>query len=183
MTHAAQRAGARRRRRNPGRRSAPAGAARSGTRRSATQAHPAGSTPKTSKASPPAASGCAVRRETKRRSSRWTAIILVLVAFNVALVGARNEVVRFLPQTASLFSAIGLPVNLRHLQFENVRISKATARRRQHADRRRHHRQHRRQRRPKCRACALPRATPVRPGNLYLDRAADRAAFSSRERN
>ncbi len=45
------------------------------------------------------------RRETKRRSSRWTAIILVLVAFNVALVGARNEVVRYLPQTASLFAA------------------------------------------------------------------------------
>jgi len=65
-----------------------------------------------------------VRRETKRRSSRWTAIILVLVAFNVALVGARNEVVRYLPQTASLFAAIGLPVNLRNLKFENVKISK-----------------------------------------------------------
>ena len=64
------------------------------------------------------------RRETKRRSSRWTAIILVLVAFNVALVGARNEVVRYLPQTASLFAAIGLPVNLRNLKFENVKISK-----------------------------------------------------------
>ncbi len=66
------------------------------------------------------------RREHKRRSSRWTAIILVLVAFNVALVGARNEVVRYLPQTASLFAAIGLPVNLRNLKFENVKISKQT---------------------------------------------------------
>jgi predicted Zn finger-like uncharacterized protein len=64
------------------------------------------------------------RRETKRKSSRWTAIILVLVAFNVALVGARNEVVRYLPQTASLFASIGLPVNLRNLKFENVKISK-----------------------------------------------------------
>ena len=64
------------------------------------------------------------RRKHTRRSSRWTAVILVLVAFNVALVGARNEVVRYLPQTASLFAAIGLPVNLRHLKFENVRISK-----------------------------------------------------------
>jgi len=64
------------------------------------------------------------RRRTTRRSSRWTAIILVLVAFNVALVGARKDVVRHLPQTASLFAAIGLPVNLRHLKFENVRISK-----------------------------------------------------------
>ena len=64
------------------------------------------------------------RRKHTRRSSRWTAVILVLVAFNVALVGARNDVVRYLPQTASLFAAIGLPVNLRHLKFENVKISK-----------------------------------------------------------
>jgi len=66
------------------------------------------------------------RRKEARRSSRWTALILVLFAFNVALVGARNEVVRFLPQTASLFSAIGLPVNLRNLKFENMRISRET---------------------------------------------------------
>ena len=66
------------------------------------------------------------RRSKERRSSRWTALILVLFAFNVALVGARSEVVRFFPQTASLFAAIGLPVNLRHLKFENMRISKET---------------------------------------------------------
>ena len=54
----------------------------------------------------------------------------MLVAFNVALIGARNDVVRYLPQTASLFAAIGLPVNLRHLKFENVRISKEAAGRR-----------------------------------------------------
>lgn len=65
-----------------------------------------------------------MRRKKPRRSSRWTAVILVLVAFNVALVGARNDVVRSLPQTASLFAAIGLPVNLRGLKFANVRISK-----------------------------------------------------------
>jgi len=64
------------------------------------------------------------KRQNSRRSSRWTALILVLFAFNVALIGARNEVVRYLPQTASLFATIGLPVNLRSLKFENVRISK-----------------------------------------------------------
>jgi predicted Zn finger-like uncharacterized protein len=64
------------------------------------------------------------RRRQVRRSSRWTALILVLFAFNVALIGARSEVVRFFPQTASLFSAVGLPVNLRNLKFENMRISK-----------------------------------------------------------
>jgi predicted Zn finger-like uncharacterized protein len=64
------------------------------------------------------------RRKQARRSSRWTAIVLVLFAVNVALVGARDEVVRYLPQTASLFAAIGLPVNLRDLKFENVKITK-----------------------------------------------------------
>jgi predicted Zn finger-like uncharacterized protein len=64
------------------------------------------------------------RRKNARRSSRWTAIVLVLFSINVALIGARSEVVRYLPQTASLFAAIGLPVNLRHLKFENVKISK-----------------------------------------------------------
>lgn len=68
-----------------------------------------------------------VKRQTKKRSSRWTAIVLVLFSFNVALVGARSEVVRYLPQTASLFAAIGLPVNLRNLKFENVRISRETS--------------------------------------------------------
>lgn len=66
------------------------------------------------------------RRQNARRSSRWTALILVLFAFNVALIGSRNEIVRYLPQTASLFAGIGLPVNLRNLKFENVRISKET---------------------------------------------------------
>jgi predicted Zn finger-like uncharacterized protein len=65
-----------------------------------------------------------IQRKQARRSSRWAAGILVLVAFNVALVGARNEVVRYLPQTASLFTGIGLPVNLRGLTFEDVRITK-----------------------------------------------------------
>jgi predicted Zn finger-like uncharacterized protein len=66
------------------------------------------------------------KRQKSRRASRWTAIILVLFAFNVAVVGARNEVVRYLPQTASLFAFIGLPVNLRHLDFEDVHITRET---------------------------------------------------------
>jgi hypothetical protein len=64
------------------------------------------------------------RRKQSLRSSRWTAVILVLVALNGALLGARKDVVRYLPQTASLFAAIGLPVNLRNLKFEQVRISR-----------------------------------------------------------
>ena len=66
------------------------------------------------------------KRQKSRRTSRWTAIVLVLFAFNVALIGARNEIVRFMPQTASLFAAIGLPVNLRQLDFEDVHITRET---------------------------------------------------------
>jgi hypothetical protein len=66
------------------------------------------------------------RRRSRQRTSRWAALFLLLFAGNVALIGARQEVVRYLPQTASLFSAIGLPVNLRQLNFENVRIARAS---------------------------------------------------------
>ncbi|HWV51413.1 MJ0042-type zinc finger domain-containing protein [Pseudorhodoplanes sp.] len=45
---------------------------------------------------------------------------LVLVIF--CLIAARQQVVRFLPQTASLYAAIGLPVNLRGLAFENIKV-------------------------------------------------------------
>ena len=67
------------------------------------------------------------RRQKSKRTSRWTAAMLVLFAFNVALISARSEVVRYLPQTASLFAAIGLPVNLRDLRFDKVRITKESS--------------------------------------------------------
>ena len=65
-----------------------------------------------------------VRRRAKQRSSKWTAIILVLFGFNVAVVAARSEIVRYFPQTASLFEFVGLGVNLRHLTFDGVKISR-----------------------------------------------------------
>src|SRR5262245_5737900 len=49
-----------------------------------------------------------------------------IAALALALAGViiwRAHVVRAVPQTASLFSAIGLPVNLRGLVFENVRTT------------------------------------------------------------
>jgi predicted Zn finger-like uncharacterized protein len=64
------------------------------------------------------------RRRQKRRSTRWIAIALILFVINAAVIVERETVVRHLPQTASLFAAIGLPVNLRHLSFENVKVSK-----------------------------------------------------------
>jgi predicted Zn finger-like uncharacterized protein len=66
------------------------------------------------------------KRQKARQSSRWTAVVLGLLAFNVALIGARAEVVKYLPQTASLFAAVGLPVNLRQLTFEDVHVSRET---------------------------------------------------------
>lgn len=65
-----------------------------------------------------------VRRKQKLRSSKWTAIVLVLFGLNVAVFAGRAEIVRLFPQTASLFEMIGLKVNLRHLTFQNVKITK-----------------------------------------------------------
>jgi predicted Zn finger-like uncharacterized protein len=67
-------------------------------------------------------------KKAKKRTIRWPslglpAVILLLIAVLGALVGFRSHVVRFAPQTASLYGAIGLPVNLRGLTFENVRTT------------------------------------------------------------
>jgi len=66
------------------------------------------------------------RTPRKERRGTWPAIpasttaILALIAANLALVAWRTDVVRLFPQTASLYSAIGLPVNLRGLAFSNL---------------------------------------------------------------
>jgi predicted Zn finger-like uncharacterized protein len=69
----------------------------------------------------------AARRSPRRESKpfRWPlpglpVTILTLVALNTALIGWRADVVRLVPQTASLYAALGLPVNLRGLTFGNV---------------------------------------------------------------
>jgi hypothetical protein len=64
------------------------------------------------------------RRQPGRKRSaglrRWTTAILALVAINAGLVAWRAEIVRLLPQTASLYAAIRLPVNLRELVFHEI---------------------------------------------------------------
>jgi len=65
------------------------------------------------------------RRGAKNRRPRWPLSrmqtgILALALINVVLVGWRSDVVRALPQTASFYALLGLPVNLRGLTFDNI---------------------------------------------------------------
>jgi hypothetical protein len=72
----------------------------------------------------------ALRQARQASGRRWrvkpsvTVVILLLIVFNAALINWRTDVVRAFPQTASLFAAIGLPVNLRGLEFANVAVSR-----------------------------------------------------------
>jgi predicted Zn finger-like uncharacterized protein len=52
--------------------------------------------------------------------SRWQIAILVLIVVDAILVGWRRDFVRALPQTASFYAMLGLPVNLRGLSFAEV---------------------------------------------------------------
>jgi predicted Zn finger-like uncharacterized protein len=61
------------------------------------------------------------RRSTLRRLISLPMLIVVLTAIVLGALQWRAAVVRQFPQTASLYSAVGLPVNLRGLTFENVR--------------------------------------------------------------
>jgi predicted Zn finger-like uncharacterized protein len=57
------------------------------------------------------------------RSHALGAAIFLLMALNIALILGREQVVRALPQTASLFETIGLPVNLRNLAFREIKTT------------------------------------------------------------
>jgi predicted Zn finger-like uncharacterized protein len=64
------------------------------------------------------------RRRVTLSQHALPAAICALMLVIVCLIAARQQVVRFLPQTASLYARIGLPVNLRGLAFENVRTAR-----------------------------------------------------------
>ncbi len=64
-------------------------------------------------------------RSRRRQATRWPlsrlqTAILTLLFVDTWLLGWRSDFVRALPQTASLYTAMGLPVNLRGLAFEGV---------------------------------------------------------------
>jgi predicted Zn finger-like uncharacterized protein len=65
------------------------------------------------------------RQSIKRRALRWPmsqvqTASLALALVSTIIVGWRSDVVRVLPQTASFYALVGLPVNLRGLAFEEV---------------------------------------------------------------
>jgi predicted Zn finger-like uncharacterized protein len=69
------------------------------------------------------------RKARRKRFDRLEMPLLpTLVVLQLALIGAgflwRNDIVRALPQTASLFRAVGLTVNLRGLAFSDVHLTK-----------------------------------------------------------
>jgi len=68
------------------------------------------------------------RLAAKRRSLRWPLSnlqsgVLALLIVDAILIGWRDDVVRVLPQTASLYSMLGLGVNLRGLAFEDIKTT------------------------------------------------------------
>jgi predicted Zn finger-like uncharacterized protein len=68
------------------------------------------------------------RSSAKRRRPAWAlsrlqTVILALVVLDSVVVGWRQDIVRALPQTASLYGLIGMPVNLRGLVFDGVSTS------------------------------------------------------------
>jgi predicted Zn finger-like uncharacterized protein len=69
--------------------------------------------------------GYRLRRGARRSPMRWPrsplhAGILVLALISIVVVGWRSKIVRALPQTASFYALLGLPVNLRGLTFDDV---------------------------------------------------------------
>jgi predicted Zn finger-like uncharacterized protein len=64
------------------------------------------------------------RRQKKRqeKKSKLPYLILTLIGINAALLTWRADIVRMVPAMASLYAAIGMPVNVRGLEFRDVKI-------------------------------------------------------------
>jgi predicted Zn finger-like uncharacterized protein len=68
----------------------------------------------------------AARRSRDRKRMPLPFVVLFLLFVSGALIGLRKDIVRHVPQMASFYSTIGLPVNLRGLVFNDVKISNET---------------------------------------------------------
>jgi hypothetical protein len=79
---------------------------------------------------PPDVESVAARRArtaARKRKDRWRKVplavaIVLLIAISGGLLGWRKTVVSYVPQLASFYSAIGMPVNLRGLAFTDLKI-------------------------------------------------------------
>ena len=71
------------------------------------------------------ADGRTVKRPARRkgRVRALVAAAVTLAFINGVLIVSRADIVRILPQTASLFAIIGLPVNLRDLAFKDIKTT------------------------------------------------------------
>ena len=65
-------------------------------------------------------------RQSARPRARMPLVVTALALVCAALLTWRKDVVRHVPQLASFYSSIGLPVNLRGLTFANVTIGRET---------------------------------------------------------
>jgi hypothetical protein len=65
----------------------------------------------------------ASRRRLASPESRLPLLVLMLVVICAAIIGWRKDIVRHLPQMASFYGAVGLPVNVRGLVFTDVRVA------------------------------------------------------------
>lgn len=65
----------------------------------------------------------AARRRRSRPQLGLPAVILLLIVLCAAVLGLRKDIVRHVPQMASFYSSIGLAVNLRGLEFTDVKVA------------------------------------------------------------
>jgi predicted Zn finger-like uncharacterized protein len=80
-------------------------------------------------------SAASASHRVKRRARPYNSWILLgpgmliplQIAADLALIGWRADLVRLFPQTASLYAAIGLPVNLSGVEFANLTVTPDTA--------------------------------------------------------
>ncbi len=56
--------------------------------------------------------------------SRLTAVTVILAAVVVGAIASRSTVVRAVPDLAGLYAAVGLPVNLRGLEFKGIKTTR-----------------------------------------------------------
>ena len=68
----------------------------------------------------------AARRRLATSRSRLPLAMLALVAVCTVIIGWRKDIVRHMPQMASFYGAIGLPVNVRGIIFNDVRLANDT---------------------------------------------------------